>query len=494
MTTAQKLPGISCICMTYARPHMLEEALHSFLLQDYPGPKELIVLNDYAPQILEFGHPDVCVINLPYRFRTVGEKMTAAVGLAQYDLICVWDDDDIYLPHRLSFSANRVSDQFFKPDRAWYWANGEIFGPLYNVFHVGSCYPRSLFDLISGYKAMGNGYDWEFETDLRKAAPERMEIDETPMQDLYYVYRWDGTQSYHMSGSGGWGGGQNETEGWVQARVKMGEIPSGCIPLNPHWRQDYRQMALDAQNPETLELNGLLTVGIWAGDSPAESLDLVRSIRQRYSDISILVVGGENVVPELAAIANLRHVTTSIDTGMGCGRNLLLKECATEYLLVADPNYRLTEATDLRAMLFAAARYRLEIVGCRVIDCLPDGRQFAVDECWSFSAEKGVLHHRRQSRGKRGPYTLYDRVGDFFLCRVSPVRKSGWDEVFHAEDFGAFFLRSQKARLGVGLCAEAVVERRIIGGRNEETADKGSIDWQHFQQTYGFVNVTYADE
>jgi cellulose synthase/poly-beta-1,6-N-acetylglucosamine synthase-like glycosyltransferase len=38
-------PPVSCFCLTYGRPCLLEEAIHSFLQQDYAGPKEMIVLN-----------------------------------------------------------------------------------------------------------------------------------------------------------------------------------------------------------------------------------------------------------------------------------------------------------------------------------------------------------------------------------------------------------------------------------------------------------------
>ncbi len=103
----------SCICLTYARPDVLEEAIYSFLQQDYSGPKELVILNDYDQQILEFDHPEVRVINLPKRLHTVGEKRNMAVALAAHDLLFVWDDDDIYLPHRLSFLLER-----FDPKRA----------------------------------------------------------------------------------------------------------------------------------------------------------------------------------------------------------------------------------------------------------------------------------------------------------------------------------------------------------------------------------------
>jgi len=143
MPTTHKLPGISCICVTYARPHLLEEAIHSFLLQDYAGAKELIVLNDYTPQILEFEHPEVEIINLPYRFRTVGEKMNAAVSMARYDLICLWDDDDIVLPHRLALAGQRVTTQLFRSNFAWKWDGGELSGPMRSAFHAARSPRRS---------------------------------------------------------------------------------------------------------------------------------------------------------------------------------------------------------------------------------------------------------------------------------------------------------------------------------------------------------------
>ncbi len=75
-------PAVNCICLTYGRPEVLEEAIESFLQQDYSGHKELIVLNDYAEQTLIFDHPEVRVINLPRRCRTVGEKMISIICIA----------------------------------------------------------------------------------------------------------------------------------------------------------------------------------------------------------------------------------------------------------------------------------------------------------------------------------------------------------------------------------------------------------------------------
>ena len=60
-------PPVSCMCLTYGRPHLLEEAIESFLRQDYQGQKELIVLNDLPQEELLFNHPEVHIINVSKR-------------------------------------------------------------------------------------------------------------------------------------------------------------------------------------------------------------------------------------------------------------------------------------------------------------------------------------------------------------------------------------------------------------------------------------------
>jgi glycosyltransferase involved in cell wall biosynthesis len=241
-------PAVSCICLTYGRPEVLEEAIYSFLQQEYSGSKELIVLNDYAEQTLVFDHPEVRMINLPTRFRTVGEKMNAAVALSSHNLLFVWDDDDIYLPHRLTFSLEHFDPQkgFFKPDAAWLWNNRTLSGPTENLFHVGSCWSRRLFDAARGYAAEGTGYDLIFEDRLAQQFPGSTEPYDIKPEDIYYLYRWGGTGSYHMSAFGelkpGENVGHDEVGSFVQQRADRGEIRQGRIPLQPGWKSDYRQL------------------------------------------------------------------------------------------------------------------------------------------------------------------------------------------------------------------------------------------------------------
>jgi glycosyltransferase involved in cell wall biosynthesis len=112
--------GVSCVCLTYGRPTLLEESIESFLRQDWNGPKELIVVNDHPDQQLKFDHPEVTIFNIPRRLKTLGEKRNFSIALARWDNLLIWDDDDIYLPWRITETMKTLpTAQFFKCPNAW---------------------------------------------------------------------------------------------------------------------------------------------------------------------------------------------------------------------------------------------------------------------------------------------------------------------------------------------------------------------------------------
>jgi glycosyltransferase involved in cell wall biosynthesis len=234
-------PPVSCLCPTYGRVALLEEAIEAFLRQDYPGEKELIVLNDYAQQTLIFDHPQVRIINLPTRCHSVGEKYKMAAALASHDLLFVWHDDDIYLPHRLSYSVAHLDPtiSFFKADQAWFWNAGVLTGPQANLFHGGSCWRRELFTQVQGYPHIDNGYDAEFEQLCRAVAPSALRTEPIKLADLYYLYRWRGTNTYHFSGLGKGGEAGRSVVDYVAQQAKHGAIPQGAVQLHPQWQSDY---------------------------------------------------------------------------------------------------------------------------------------------------------------------------------------------------------------------------------------------------------------
>jgi hypothetical protein len=252
-----KLPGVSCICPTYGRVDLLEEAIYSFITQDYQGPRELVILNDYEQQTPVYDHPQVRIINFPKRMRTLGEKYKAAVGLCTYDLIFVWHDDDIYLPHHLTYAVKRhyehrpnlkpkINKSYFRADKAWVWDGQQMSGPVPGRFHGGSSWSRKQFASVRGYAHINAGYDEEIETQFEKD-PRPIIIDDIAPRDIYYIYRQGGTGSYHLSDFAREEGGDeyNSVAAFVQRQAEQGEIRLGHIELEPRWQTDYTALVRD---------------------------------------------------------------------------------------------------------------------------------------------------------------------------------------------------------------------------------------------------------
>lgn len=234
---------VSCICPTYNRPPraqwLLEEAIESFLRQDYPD-KELLVLNDCPGQELSCDAPDVFVINLPRRFHTYGEKLNAAIALAQGSHIALWNDDDIMLPWRLSISLERLGDAgYYNPRAYWFLdADGLHKDEGKGVGHICSIFTRAAFDLVNGYPHT-TGLDDQIldrrlktHPDVKQAALSVLRVDE-----WFYIYRW-GVSPAHLSGA----------RSIEEQYKRIGQMPveQGHYVLQPHWNEDYVRSTRDA--------------------------------------------------------------------------------------------------------------------------------------------------------------------------------------------------------------------------------------------------------
>ncbi|WP_375568644.1 glycosyltransferase family A protein [Ahrensia marina] len=230
--------GVSCLCRTYGRTGLLEEAIQSFLVQDYPGPKELIILNDLDAQELRFPHQDVTIVNVRERYPTLGDKCNALVELARFDVLSPWDDDDISLPWRLSTSLARLRDGYFKPRTALFSQQGFITGFRQAPFHAQSCFQKDLWQAVGGYPPIDVGEDTQFETRLRtRFGISHSEL--TPAEH-FYIYRWRGDG--HVSDTKTLKAGLDCYEVFdqnVRNQIKTGEEPEGLVELKPAWRTDY---------------------------------------------------------------------------------------------------------------------------------------------------------------------------------------------------------------------------------------------------------------
>jgi hypothetical protein len=230
-------PPVSCICPTYDRLELVEEAIFSFLQQDYRGQKELIVINDNPAQTLVFDHPEVKIFNLPWQFRSETEKRNAAVALCSHGLIFMWDVEDIYLPHRLSYSVENFDQTtgFFKLAEAFVWGNGRVSGLQKSVFHNGSCWSRARFDQQRGYDYMVDyGYDQALEHQFKAKEGQSTDPAAIDPAHVYCIYRWQ--YKAHS---------RPLFFGRRQAKAVVAGTGGMVIKLNPRWKFDYARQVQD---------------------------------------------------------------------------------------------------------------------------------------------------------------------------------------------------------------------------------------------------------
>jgi len=236
---SDRLPLVSCICPTYNRPpshqHLLEEAIESFLRQDYPN-KELIVINDCPGQELVCDAPGVRVVNVPERFPTLGEKRNAGVRLSRGELIAPWDDDDISLPWRLSLSVARLGDAaYFNARRYWFLDGAGLHGDhAMGVGHKCSLFTRAAFEAVGGYPTSSGAEDMEMDAALVTRMPRVLDVlsgdAELMRREWFYIYRW-GVSPSHLTARVPHDAFYRELATWP--------VQPGRFELHPRWQQDY---------------------------------------------------------------------------------------------------------------------------------------------------------------------------------------------------------------------------------------------------------------
>jgi glycosyltransferase involved in cell wall biosynthesis len=237
------LPKVSCVCPTFARAYLLEEAIESFHRQDYLGEKELIICNDFVDQELVYNHPEVKIINLSERAPNLGNKRNVAYSYASGDVFLTWGDDDIHLPGRIS----RMIEAMVKFNSEFVFE-----GPYYIIYagklsfekgktsgaHIVS---KNLFYNAGQIPEINSGEDQAFNSKVKEylAIDNSLPVCQLPPQ---FLYRWSSGRA-HISQYGI--DKENKKSGYElfleQAKqyVKEGKEPGGRYELKPSWSKDW---------------------------------------------------------------------------------------------------------------------------------------------------------------------------------------------------------------------------------------------------------------
>jgi hypothetical protein len=194
---SNELPMVSCLCPTYRRPKLLENSIACFLAQDYPADRrELIVLDDAGELQNQIGD-GWQIISIPRRFRSLPEKFNALTGLARGEILVVWEDDDIYLPHHISSHVAAMAGHLWsKPSKVLSDYTGEIQEEdAAGRFHASLAFTRRALEQVGGWPMTLRGdFDQQLIARLNAVG---FAGDPCEFADPAYVFRWGSTGAYH---------------------------------------------------------------------------------------------------------------------------------------------------------------------------------------------------------------------------------------------------------------------------------------------------------
>ena len=183
------------ITPTFGRLPFLGRLVASFLSQTYDD-KELVIINDDKNVKIACDIDNVTCINIDKKI-LVGQKRNLATQLGYYDLYMHIDDDDVFLPERIS---NHVKMHQDRPEINLYrnTASYRIYGDAFERAGVDAgmnfiSYKRQAwFDVGGCFKDNNLGEDREF---LEKM-PNVLQFENFDQLDCVYNF---GGINYHLS-------------------------------------------------------------------------------------------------------------------------------------------------------------------------------------------------------------------------------------------------------------------------------------------------------
>jgi len=191
-------PLVSCVCVTYDRPYLINELVYCFLMQDYKN-KELIILNDQEDVKYIYTDSKVKIFNIPTRFPSLGTKRNYSRKLTNGEYIFIMDDDDIYYSNHISrllkfHQENDDCDVVGNNMCHYSQDNKDIQKQINPLAFNGACFKKEYYlnNEFPNEKSCAEDLDF-----IRNAKITKLDDGETS-----WHYRW-GLDAWHISGMGG---------------------------------------------------------------------------------------------------------------------------------------------------------------------------------------------------------------------------------------------------------------------------------------------------
>lgn len=218
---------ISVLTITYKRPHLLEEAMESFLQQKVVGA-EMVIVNDNIEVDYVYDHPSIRIFNLKERFPSIAAKLEWGYKQCQNHYVYRLDDDDLLAPWALENVKqdilNNPGHEIYRSRGMYFFVNNEFQKEDSNI-NNGNVYSKSYLDRIKFPDKSGDE-DADI-TFMHKANIYQSKLKHS------MIYRW-GMGTLHISGMG------IQPNEVILARAdEVLKEELGVIQLNPHFDNDY---------------------------------------------------------------------------------------------------------------------------------------------------------------------------------------------------------------------------------------------------------------
>lgn len=273
----QDHPFVVCACPTYKRARLLQNVIACFYAQSYhPNRRLLYVLDDYGNLSGEVKDPrpteriptgaiPVLIDSTPIRFNSLPEKYNELIkravqtvkSLITYHeresdniIVCIWEDDDIYLPWHISAHVNALACVQTAGRRGDWSKSSKVFSTYENSgdpqveksdgrFFASLGFWADTFEKVGKIPPTKRGdFDQQFIANLREHGGHGVDpLRETSYGLPSYCFRYGSTDAYHgqafMNGA--------EDEEWYE-KAKLAGDPQAVDILRPAFDDETRDV------------------------------------------------------------------------------------------------------------------------------------------------------------------------------------------------------------------------------------------------------------
>uniref|UniRef100_A0A665X7W2 Beta-1,4 N-acetylgalactosaminyltransferase n=1 Tax=Echeneis naucrates TaxID=173247 RepID=A0A665X7W2_ECHNA len=212
--------------------------------------------------------------------------------------------------------------------------------------------------------------------------------------------------------------------------------------------------------------------------------DLIDSIRQYYPTVTIMIAD-DNEHPQPVTGPNIEHYIMPFGKGWFAGRNLVVSQVTTKYVLWVDDDFIFTANTKLEKMVDILEKTTLDLVGGAVREVTGYTATYRHTISVEEGGEQGdCLHIRKGSYHVIEGFpncVVADAVINFFMGRTEKVRHVGFNPRLARKGHLEFFIDALGS-LHIGSCSDVIVSH----------ASKIKLPWGQTEDQKAYKKFRYS--